>query len=426
MNRLTRTFLHATLLPAILGLSACGGDDLVGSPSSNNPTDTGGSDTTGDIVPPTYTNVTLNSHIPERVPTLENPDITYEALVMEQLFITGNPTSDFLYVLSDVSFDRVHVYRAEDIEQTMLDESEYPLNTMAVSVDNDIMVHIKQGMRVIDIASGDTNQIGTSGALFQASIDNLTITDDGGRVAFIVDSDLTTENPDNYYQIYTLSTDGNDVFTQISSFDADYFSSTTVSTVHALSGDGNQVFFHSDADILGDGSNADGSDEIFSISIDGSTIKQLTSLDLASTIIEIETDSGGNNVAFLTSDSELYSVDTATENAVLIDTLGKTIDIIIGSSIAQFDIAASGNVIYYATRSVPAEYPTMHEKVIYAVNPDGTNKNQVFTTGPVSYGSDIMSPQPSADGSKVSFLSSFDFGLTVAGENKTQVYTMTP
>jgi hypothetical protein len=350
------------------------------------------------------------------------------ALVVEELFVTESPTNEFVYVATNSLLKDPVAYRAEDTGQTSLDDTRYPLYNLAVSRNSNIMVHFNSGMYVIDISNGNKTQIGTNEGLFYVPIDNLTITDDGTTVAFILDDDLDpfVDNSGNIYQIFTMSTDGLDTFTQISGFTTDYFSNNSVSTILEIAGDGNTIFFHSEDDVLGDGSNADGSDELFSITMDG-TVTQLTDLGLSSRIVGMDTDSTGNHVLFQAG-NVLYSVDTTTNppTVVTIDTLGATIDIILGVSDQQFDISANGNIIYYATREVSADYPDYDEKLIYAVAPDGSNKRQVFTTGPINGGSDIMSPQSSADGSKVSFISSFDFGLTVAGENAAQVYTMTP
>ncbi|HFD32891.1 MAG TPA: hypothetical protein ENJ28_09335 [Gammaproteobacteria bacterium] len=388
---------------------------------------TGGTSTSGGGA--NFPNITLNSHIPAQIPT-SNPALLEDTFVAEKLYM-GNSTSQFLYMTIGSFTSKTDINRAENVGQTVLDATDPDMFNKAISGDNSLMVNIKPGgMYTIDVTSGSTQQIGSTFGLFYVPINYLTITDDGSLVAFIDDSDLLAgSNPSNFGQIFTLTTDGTDVLTQISNFTAEYFLSDDFEL--AFSGNGNTILFHSKADVINDGSNADGSDEIFSINTDGTNLTQLTTLDLTANISEIKSDTSGATAVFLSSDNVLYSLITASTTTTIIDTLDKSNNFLIGVAISQYDISADGSTIYYTTRNIISGNPNPeHEKLIYSVNPDGTNKQQVFTTGSI-FGSNanaaiLISPESSFDGATVSFISSFDFGKTVADEDPMQIYTLTP
>ncbi|MDX2503735.1 MAG: hypothetical protein QNL62_04570 [Gammaproteobacteria bacterium] len=368
-----------------------------------------------------YPNVTLNSHIPEQILATT---ILQDAFVQDKLFM-GNSTSQFAYLTWGTIDREYYLNLAEDTGQTELGKINSLLDDTVMSGDSSLMVYSNGGMQTIDLTTQATQQIGAAFGLFYVSINYLRISDDGSLLAFIVDQDITGGNPSFFGQIFTLTTDGSDVLTQVSNFTTDHFSSNDFHL--ALSGDGNTIFFHSKSDVLNDGSNADGSDEIFSINTDGTGLASLSTLDMTADVHEMKSDSNGGNVVFLSSDDVLYSLTTTTKVITIIDTLSWSHDFLLGTPIRQYDISADGSTIYYTTRNTITASTGEHEKLIYAINSDGTNKRQVFTTGIIFSGDGtIMSPESSTDGTTVSFISSFDFGKTIADENTKQVYTLTP
>jgi hypothetical protein len=309
------------------------------------------------------------------------------------------------------------LYRVDASGQTELDNNG---GIVRIANDNTTLVHAVSStdISIIDIATAVQQQIASSHVLF---LEDITITDDGSLVAFINPTDLTGGNPGNFYQIFTLSTDGNDTITQVTNFSENHFFATTAQL--AISGDGTRIFFHSKDDIMADGSNADGSDEVFTINTDGSGLAQLTSIDESGRIVEMKTDSTGSIVVFSSflPSNRIYAVDTATSTATLLTTLGSSLENNSGitNSEDQFDLSADGSTVFYMDSNGNTE------NQLRSIAPDGTNDRLLFSmTFGVNFGS-MKSPQAAADASYVTFIADGDFGKTVAGENQVQIYTLT-
>ena len=100
------------------------------------------------------------------------------------------------------------------------------------------------------------------------SIGGLSISDDGARVAFTADGDLTGGNGDLGDEVFAALADGSDL-RQLTVTGIGYGSSAP-----SLSGGGQTVAFQSDGDLTG--GNPQHQDEIFAIAFDGSGLRQLT------------------------------------------------------------------------------------------------------------------------------------------------------
>ncbi|MCH7688358.1 MAG: PD40 domain-containing protein, partial [Planctomycetes bacterium] len=111
----------------------------------------------------------------------------------------------------------------------------------------------------------------------------------GTRIPFIMDADLTGGNSDGGDEIFLY--DAATGFTQVT--DTNSF---LPFTRPRISGDGSRIVFSSDEDLLGDGSNTDGSDEVFLFEI-GSGLTQITSDPTATSFLaDINVD--GNRIVF--------------------------------------------------------------------------------------------------------------------------------
>jgi Tol biopolymer transport system component len=103
----------------------------------------------------------------------------------------------------------------------------------------------------------------TSGSFGQVSI-----SDDGARIAFDHDGDLTGANPEGARQLFAAVADGTDL-RQLSAAPEGRYAARP-----ALSGNGQTIAFESDADLTG--GNSDNHAEIFAIDWDGTGLRQLT------------------------------------------------------------------------------------------------------------------------------------------------------
>jgi Tol biopolymer transport system component len=133
----------------------------------------------------------------------------------------------------------------------------------------------------------------------------ITISDDGARIAFDHDGDLTGSNPDRSSELFAALADGTDL-RQLTDAPGDRYASGP-----ALSGNGQTIAFESDADLTG--GNGDNHSEIFAIAWDGTGLRQLTDTrtalgvtgDPASQSPSITDD--GQTVVFYSNHSTLFS-----------------------------------------------------------------------------------------------------------------------
>ena len=258
---------------------------------------------------------------------------------------------------------------------------------------------------VIDYADGTTVAIGVA-----VSQNAYTISDAGDVVAFASNDDLTGANPTRVNQIFTLSTDGADTYNQITTFVNNHMMDSVI-----ISGDASRIFFTSDSDVLEDGSNADGSHEVFSINSDGSSLIRLTDVN-AGTIAVTRSSTDGSIIALEIVDLDgsglgilfLEAFNTATRTLTEIAaTPGTFID---------YDMSADGSRAVYLGAGIIAG-----TTVIYAVNTSNETKTDVFTDSGV-----VGGLQLNANGSQVSFHSSSDLDNSMpiaADELGTQIYT---
>ena len=334
-------------------------------------------------------------------------------LLTDGLFI-GDPIDPI--VIKDADFT---LYRADTLGETTL--ATVDSDNIAISTNSTTVVNAKAagGIDIIDPLTGIQTAIGSS-LTFSTTTDGAKITADGSLVAFVTSSDLIANNSGLFLQIYTLTTDGvTDIVTQVTNFTS---SSELASTHLALSGDGTTVFFHSTFDVLNDGSNADGSDELFSINIDGTNLSQITdSATDIGMIIEMETDNSGSSVVLLRDYLlvyNLHTVNTSTGVSVFlseIKTTGWAVppDPLIYTIEDQFDISTNGSTIYYVTDDGGLSK-------IYQVGSAGSNNAMVFNTGATA----TKGIHASATGTSVTFVTDGEYGMT--GSTGKAVYTLTP
>jgi Tol biopolymer transport system component len=118
---------------------------------------------------------------------------------------------------------------------------------------------------VIDNDGAGLQQLTTATA---GSFGQISISDDGTRVAFAHDGDLTGGNGDGSVEVFAAVDDGSDL-RQLTDAPSDRYAARP-----ALSGDGLTIAFESDADLTG--GNSENYAEIFAVEWDGSGLRQLT------------------------------------------------------------------------------------------------------------------------------------------------------
>jgi hypothetical protein len=353
---------------------------------------TGGTEPTTD-----FSNIALKTHVPKEISDGAGGTLT----VVFRGYDMGNSDASIVYELS-ASDSTYHLYRPDAAGPVELDSGTDLYSITVAGGGSKVLSH--NGARdVIDYAAATTQAIGTVlGFKFP-----YTITDSGDLVAFNSRDDLTGDNVDGYNQIFTLSTDGSEIYNQITSFAAD----NIIENVH-ISGNGSKIFFTSSADVLADGSNVDGSDEIFSIDSSGAGLSQHTALDTGN-VRELIVSSNGQVVATVItnyngiSTEALYALNSTTDVLSLVSDLQ--------SAANGHDLSADGNKIVYTMQNVST-------RDMMLVNSDGTAPVSVFTGTTSSFNSLSIN----TTGSQITFFSGFDFGKGVpAEESVTQVYTLT-
>lgn len=96
------------------------------------------------------------------------------------------------------------------------------------------------------------------------------ISGDGTRVAFISSANFSGNNPDANVEIFVASTDGANIAQVTNTFGNIGIQGPR------LSANGARIVFTAAADLLGDGSNADASREVFAVDADGANLVQLS------------------------------------------------------------------------------------------------------------------------------------------------------
>lgn len=137
------------------------------------------------------------------------------------------------------------------------------------------------------------------------SFGQISISDDGGRLAFTHDGDLTGDNPDRSQEVFAVRRDGSGL-RQLTDAPGDRYAARS-----ALSGNGLTIAFESNADLTG--GNSENQAEIFAIDWDGGNLRQLTETrtvlgvtgDPASQFPSITDD--GQKVVFFSNYSTLFT-----------------------------------------------------------------------------------------------------------------------
>lgn len=346
-----------------------------------------------------FSNITLKSHIPTTIPDGAGGTLT----TVFWSFDMGNDDSSITYILegSDV-MHRVYKPTVNGPVEIYSRPAPAVINTNTSGDGNKLISY--NGVRdIIDYDTGDTLAIGTTlGPVFTDQISYA-----GDIVAFNSNFDLTGDNPADVNQLFTLSTDGSEMYNQITTFTTNHIIGGVV-----VSGDGTKIFFSSTSDITGDGSNSDGSLEIFSINTDGSGLAQLTSFD---SVINTTSASEDGNVITMEIDNldsvtgtHVYTLNITTSAFTEITVFGNqdTID---------YDLSSDGSKLAYIREN------EINSKVIYLVNTDGTSETSALVHAGV-----IAGVQLNSNGTQITFHSNIDFGKDVAEDDlPIQIYTLT-
>ncbi|MES0327948.1 MAG: hypothetical protein ABUK13_07135 [Gammaproteobacteria bacterium] len=396
MNNTSNSKLLVVLATAFL-LLACTEKGVL---TAQNGT-TGTTGTTGTLTTD-FSNIVLKSHIPKEISDGAGGVLT----TGYQGFTMGNSDASIVYDLA-ASDTTSHLFKIDASNPVELATTADPAGySFMISGDGTKILSYNGVRDIIDYTSGTLQAIGAAAGAFLP----YTITDAGDLVAFWSRKDLAGGNAGLFNQLFTLTTDGSEVYNQITSFGIDYLIEKVT-----ISGDGSKIFFYSTDDVLGDGSNADGSQELFSIDSNGTNLSQHTTLD-SGFISEIRVSTDGGMISTVLSNynssttNDLYTINTATDVLTYITDLSQ--------ASRDYDLSADGNTIAYVyTDSVAGT------RVISLVNTDGTLERSVLVTTTVG---GLNSPHINTDGTQITFDSGIDFGKGVTiDETVTQIYTLT-
>lgn len=264
--------------------------------------------------------------------------------------------------------------------------------------------------------SGNTTQLtDTTSTVYGVAISTFAAT-----VAFISDDDFIGTNPDNFLQLFTINT---------STLAISQLTTSTTSTKGPskveISGDGSTIVFVSKDD--------NQYDQIYTINIDGSDFKQITTRGTVSSTGGLESTAAhinfdGSIIAFnshenYTGDngnnlSQIFSYETATS------TFHKITDNWISPNHHNFDI--SGDNIVYIVAGGSGGIGLLSSKAV----PTATSTETIVFSTAQNYGSpnglggaiDISYPVIS-ERDKIAFSSSLNFGLTDDTEDDEQIYS---
>ncbi len=232
----------------------------------------------------------------------------------------------------------------------------------------------------------------------------------------------------------------------------------------ALSADGKVIVFSSNEDLLFDGSNADGSLEVFRIDSDGTGLMQLTSSSDDSFLESVNNDASkivyrvnnsgvhrffvmdgsGNNIVHLNDNDsvgafvsqEIYASITSDGNQVVF--IGKDnddssldifkinsdgtgllqlTDIDTGDSIAYPDISDAGDVIVFLTEADINGMNNSHNYAVYSIDANGDNLRLLSDPDSIS-----VRPSLSGNGQYVTFSSNTDGLLNDNDDGSYEIY----
>ena len=371
--------------------SGSGGSGGDGGPDGTG-TGTGTSTTTD------FSNIALKSHIPMEVPDGTGGTLT----AVFQRYSMGNSDASISYVLST----------SDDVDRLITPTAGGPVEIysrpgeivrVTTSGDGNTILNYNGRSDIIDYATGTTRAIGAALTLERPS----SITDAGDVVAFDSRKDLTGDNPSLVNQLFTLSTDGSETYNQITTFNIHYALENVM-----ISGDGTRIFFTSQGDVIGDGSNVDASHELFAINTDGTGLVQLTDFDSLIWPTHISTD---GNVVSMTIRSlggvpgEYLSTLNIAASTFTVITVVPT------GNIIHHDLSADGSKVAYIGEN---DFGT---PTIYLVNSDGTSE-----VAPLSHAGTMEYVNINTNGSQITFYSNIDFGKAVAPDDAArQIYTLT-
>jgi hypothetical protein len=367
-----------------------GGDGGTGGTGGGGANNGGGGATTN------FSNVTLMSRIKFRISDGAGGDL---AVIPGNLYM-GNSDSAITYTVSDTIGSTERLFKLlPGGGQVELYSSNESLR-IEMSGDGNKLLSWNNRMDIIDFDTTGVLGVGTALTIGSAR----SITDAGDLILVGSPEDPAGANAAGVGQLFTLATDGSEIYNQITNFTNSYSI-----VAWEISGDGSKAFFHSTDDIIGDGSNADGSIEVFSINTDGTGLTQLTDLNTV-TVSVGEMSSDGSIITLTTYDASagsthLYTLDTVTSNLTEIVSVASNTNISI-----EHDLSSDGSKLIYT-----------FSNDLMLVNPDGTSPTSVLT-----YTGTLRDLSTNSNGTQVTFMSNMDFGKDIgADEHSTQIYTLT-
>lgn len=375
-------------------LISCNDDGAIyntsGTPTGTNPGD--GTQTTD------FSNIFLKSHIPLSIPDGAGSTLT----AVYQRFDMGKDDTSISYVIKTSD----NVYRI--YTPTASGDVEIYSTTDSISTttagDGQKLLSWNGKRDIVDYATGDTLAIGTAlGTELPHSI-----TDSGDIVVFASRDDLAGANSAGVNQLFTLSTDGSEIYNQVTSFTTDFPIEQPI-----ISGGGNKIFFSSTADVMEDGSNADGASELFSINKDGTGLIQHSNLNAPGIYAT------GVSVDGIVASVEILNLNGSNGKSLYtLNTVSSTFfEIAVRSSSSEtidHDLSSDGTMITFQ------DVDGVGTPNIYVVNSNGTFKRSVFAhTGTIEH------LQFNSNATQVTFHSNIDFGKGVTADDQaSQIYTI--
>lgn len=252
------------------------------------------------------------------------------------------------------------------------------------------------------------------------------IRSDGTLVYFASNGDHTGGNATNLSQIFSVTTDGANTFTQITNH---AFAGLSVKQLDISSDDSGLVFIGS-GDWLNDGSNADGSDELYTMTSTGTGLAQHTDeTDPGAVIFKVVFSDDGNVMAYSTKrtaagSTGIYTYTISSTTRITI-TSSWSVPLNLTTDFIHFDMSGDALQVLYVTatgKTVAADY----QIILVSSNVAGTGAAGIVQTddGALAITNFMAFPDANTDASRTYIYSDIDFGKTSGSQVAEQIYTV--
>ncbi len=246
------------------------------------------------------------------------------------------------------------------------------------------------------------SQLTSDPAVNAGSVSAVVISGDGSRVLFIANTDPLGSNASNLPQAFIIDRDGQNL-AQLTQFADGSFGQM------AISDDATRIVFIHDGDPLG--SNADRGDEVFAVNGDGSGLRQLTATPATFDTAGATISGNGQTVAFhsnanltggnVNNQVEIFLINWDGTNLRQLTTTQKLLGFTGDPESSRPSLTDDGQRIFYQSNHNNFLTNLDGNFEIYRINADGSGLSALTSTL-LSFGN--FAPVVSGDGSRVAYL----------------------